>query len=306
MAKSSAISTPCARAARTMRVEVLERAELRVRPRRGRRSASPIAHGLPGSPGPASSALLRPLRFVAPDRVDRRQVDDVEAELGELRAAPPRRRAKPPHERGKSSYQAPKRASSRSTSSSTRLEVVAAPGPGGARALGRAPRRARRSASVRARRGSSPCARRRRAPRASSPAAAPSASSLGEVLLAAPRPCARARAPGREAIDPRLDLNSRRPSASTANGPPAVAARAVDGAAAPRASGVARRRGLHGRRARTSWPSRKIVALTSTGRRGSRLAGIAAAVDSGRTSWIWIRGAAAGVGCVAGRAFARR
>ena len=48
-------------------------------------SSAPIAHGLPGSPRPASSALFRPLRFVTPDRVDRRQVDDVEAELGQLR-----------------------------------------------------------------------------------------------------------------------------------------------------------------------------------------------------------------------------
>ena len=71
-----------------MRVEVLERAELGVDRRRGRPPPSRSPTGCPDRPWPASSVLFRPLRFVVPDRVDRRQVDDVEAELGELAAAP--------------------------------------------------------------------------------------------------------------------------------------------------------------------------------------------------------------------------
>ena len=46
--------------------------------------ASPIAHGDPGSAAAAVRELLRALAVGQPDRVDRRQVDDVEAELGEL------------------------------------------------------------------------------------------------------------------------------------------------------------------------------------------------------------------------------
>ena len=47
-------------------------------------SSPPIAQGLPGSPGGGERALLRPSGGV-PDRMNRRQVDDVEAELGESR-----------------------------------------------------------------------------------------------------------------------------------------------------------------------------------------------------------------------------
>ena len=84
IAKSSAISMPSSRARATSRSKSVERAEVgmdRVWPP----SSAPIAHGLPTSPRFAVSALLRPLRFVLADRVDRRQVDDVEAELRELR-----------------------------------------------------------------------------------------------------------------------------------------------------------------------------------------------------------------------------
>ena len=51
-------------------------------------SSPPIAHGEPGSPGFASSELLRPLRLVSPIGWIGRQVEDVEAELGELRQTP--------------------------------------------------------------------------------------------------------------------------------------------------------------------------------------------------------------------------
>ena len=47
-------------------------------------SAAPIAHGLPGSPGCRPLGVVAALAVRAADRVDRRQVDDVEAELGEL------------------------------------------------------------------------------------------------------------------------------------------------------------------------------------------------------------------------------
>ena len=39
----------------------------------------PIAHGLPGSSGPGSRVLLRPLAVADADGMDRRQVEDVEA-----------------------------------------------------------------------------------------------------------------------------------------------------------------------------------------------------------------------------------
>ena len=48
-------------------------------------SAPPIAHGLPGSPGSAVGRVVAPLAVGRADRVDRRQVDDVEAELGQPR-----------------------------------------------------------------------------------------------------------------------------------------------------------------------------------------------------------------------------
>ena len=84
MAKSSAISKPSSRPRATSALEVLERAELRV----DRVVAALVAADRPRA---AHVALRRPRRVVAAlavrraDRVDRRQVDDVEAELGELR-----------------------------------------------------------------------------------------------------------------------------------------------------------------------------------------------------------------------------
>ena len=66
IAKSSATSMPCSRAVAT------SAAKSSSVPRPGSiaqcppSSACPIAHGLPGSSGPAVSALLAPLRFLTP------------------------------------------------------------------------------------------------------------------------------------------------------------------------------------------------------------------------------------------------
>ena len=100
---------PCSRAVGAQRADVVDACRARGGRRRGRPPRAPIAYGEPGSSGPAVSVLLRPLRFLHADRVDRRQVEDVEAELGDRRGAASRRAFRPPQERGNSSYQAPKR-----------------------------------------------------------------------------------------------------------------------------------------------------------------------------------------------------
>ena len=82
-------------------------------------SAEPIAHGEPTSSRPGHERVVAPLAVDPADRVDRRQVDHVEAHRGDRRAAAGRRwrrcRAAParrlrsttaPSERGKNSYQA--------------------------------------------------------------------------------------------------------------------------------------------------------------------------------------------------------
>ncbi len=76
---------PVLRRPRRSALEVLERAELRVDRvvAAARRRRSPRVS--PGRRARRCSALLRPLRLVQADRVDRRQVEDVEAELGEPR-----------------------------------------------------------------------------------------------------------------------------------------------------------------------------------------------------------------------------
>ena len=83
-AKSSAISIPCSRAAAT------RASKEATSPRLGSiaswpPSSEPIAQGLPGSSGPAVERVVAPLAVGLADRVDRRQVDHVEAELGQLR-----------------------------------------------------------------------------------------------------------------------------------------------------------------------------------------------------------------------------
>ena len=86
--------------------------------RRGRRSRRRSRTGCRGRPGSAVERVVAALAVGVADRVDRRHVEDVEAELGDARAPAPATPLKPPHERGKSSYQEPKRASVRSTSTS--------------------------------------------------------------------------------------------------------------------------------------------------------------------------------------------
>src|SRR3954449_7749739 len=69
MAKSNATSMPCSRAVST---RALNSASV---PRSGLIASwpptpcRPIAHGLPGSSGPALSELLRPLRLVRPEEL---------------------------------------------------------------------------------------------------------------------------------------------------------------------------------------------------------------------------------------------
>ena len=84
IAKSSAISSPCFRACRDEPVEVLQRAELGV----DRVVAALRPADRPRAPGIAllgRERVVPPLAVRRPDRVDGRQVDHVEAELGELR-----------------------------------------------------------------------------------------------------------------------------------------------------------------------------------------------------------------------------
>ena len=131
-ARSSAISSPSRAAASTKRSKsssVPSPGSTAVCPP----SAAPIAHGLPGSSGPGVERVVAALAEAAADRVDRRQVEDVEAHrrdvgqprrrLAERGAA---RRDPVPAERGNISYHAPKRARSRSTiTRSTRSNRVA-------------------------------------------------------------------------------------------------------------------------------------------------------------------------------------
>src|SRR5918995_2040028 len=78
-------------------------------------SAEPIAHGLPGSPRPATSVLFFPFRFVLPIGWTGGRYTTSKpspASCGSTLSTP----LNPPHERGKSSYQEPNAARSRSTS----------------------------------------------------------------------------------------------------------------------------------------------------------------------------------------------
>ena len=83
---SMATSSPLRRAART------KRSKSSNVPRSGWMescppSGEPMAYGLPGSLGLGVEGVVRPLRAVVPDRVDRGEVDDVEAHRGD-RAEP--------------------------------------------------------------------------------------------------------------------------------------------------------------------------------------------------------------------------
>ena len=143
-------------------------------------SGPPIAQGLPGSPGWAMGELLRPLRWVRADRVDRRQVEHVEA----------RARARPRQLRLATPAQAAQRA---------REELV----PGARRGPARG-RRPPRSDSERARSGrSGPRRRARPSPPATRAAAgavrrpSPVARSASAAARSRPRGSAPLQAPGR-------------------------------------------------------------------------------------------------------------
>ena len=106
--------------------DVVDRAELRVRRRCGRRRRRRSPTGCPVSSGVGVERVVAALAVRAPDRVDRRQVDDVEAHVGDVveavdgvgeRAVAVGAGATV--ERGKNSYQALNRARVGSTSMST-------------------------------------------------------------------------------------------------------------------------------------------------------------------------------------------
>ena len=71
-------------AAATRWSKSVERAELGVDGLVARLRGSPMAQGLPGSSGPGVSVLFGPLRKAAADRVDRREVEHVEAHRGDV------------------------------------------------------------------------------------------------------------------------------------------------------------------------------------------------------------------------------
>ena len=150
--------------------------------RRGRPPREPIAHGEPEVVGPGGQGVVRALAVGRADRVDRRQVDHVEAHRGD-RGQPLRRGAEAcrtaarrpasgaaPSERGKNSYQEPNSARSRSTRSGIRSLGLTRSRSG---LRGRAPRPPSGVGAAASRAGDR--ARRRRAARsaASSRAAAP-------------------------------------------------------------------------------------------------------------------------------------
>ena len=178
MAKSSAISIPTRpravdEAARSRASGAEARVDRVVAALARRRSPT----GCRGRRGPRSSALLRPLRFGHADRVDRRQVDDVEAELGELRQLLAHARRSRPRSAGRART---RRRSARARARRRRRQRGRSPCPRSERAR---PRRERGSsalprarASIAAQLGASPSQRRR-----------PRASALGRPSSGAPR-----------------------------------------------------------------------------------------------------------------------
>ena len=109
IAKSSAMSMPCSAAAATSASKSSIGAELGM----DRVVAAGLVADRPRAAGVVGAGVERVVAALAvrvADRVDRRQVEDVEAELGAGAGAALRRRLKPPNERGNSSYQEPKRA----------------------------------------------------------------------------------------------------------------------------------------------------------------------------------------------------
>ena len=145
MAKSRAMSSPSRRASATMRSKAASS------PSSGCRvvwppSTPPTAQGLPGSSGPAVRVLLRPLRLVTPMGWTGREVDDVEAQLGQGRELGPSRRRSRPRTGGTSRTRTPK-------AGPDGVDVdLERPGPGGRPGCGRGggpPRPPRRRSSGR-------------------------------------------------------------------------------------------------------------------------------------------------------------
>ena len=203
-------------------------------PRRGRRSRRRSPTASPGSLGPGDQRVVAALAVGVADRVDRRQVDDVEAELGEprellldaLRARPTsagtartRRRTGPaagrPRSRAARSARprrgAPARARPRRTAPSPSATSCLA--ASGIVVVARACAARARSAAL----GRRSAALRLRPPAA---AATPSESSPAEIVLAGRDLALELVAPGAEHVGPGLDrvLPAAR-SRSTANSP---------------------------------------------------------------------------------------
>ena len=127
---SSAISMPVLARRGDQAAEVVERAELR----QDRGVAAFVGADRPRAAdvvGLGDERVVAALALDPADRVDRREVQDVEAEPGDVRqarldvlegAVPPRRRAEA--ERGNSSYQALNRARSRSATSGSSVPYM--------------------------------------------------------------------------------------------------------------------------------------------------------------------------------------
>ena len=203
------------------------------------------------------------------DRVDRRQVDDVEAELGELRQHVARRPRSRPTSAG--------RARTRSRS---------------ARARGRRRPRAAATEVVSLR----SAWRRRRAPRATVSDSRPYRAARprrarSQVLLAARRPCARSRRRQEATRSTHASIRERasgRPVDLELARPAVVARRAR---AAPPASGRAGRLVADGGAEHLVPVAEDRRAQTSTRSPTVRSSRVAAAVDLRPTSWIWMRAA---------------
>ena len=228
-------------------------------------SFAPIAHGLPTSPRFGVRALFRPLRFVlrsGGSAGGRRR----RSRAPRAPAAPLDARRSRPTSAGKLVPGAEPREPAVDVDAERRVE----------------PRLLVPVAVLRRRAPPRGSARRGRA------APAPSDELAGEVGLARLELARHLLLPRRDAVDPRRDGVHQRPGASTLNepAPPVVAERLERRLRQRRAPGARKRTAAPS----TSWPSRKIVAATSTRSPTTRLTGKRPQSTCGSTSWIWIRG----------------
>ena len=284
---------PCSRAARDERVEVLDRAEVGVdrgvpalgaadRPRaaRGRRASAR---------GRVVAALARGLA----DRVDRREVEDVDAERGELRQARAHARRSRPTSAGRARTRR-RRARAAARRRARRPRCARASRALGAARRRRGERRVERRAaalgdlarSVGERGGRRRDQRRvgaaARARAVAARIAAPSSSSELELGLAGGELALELVAPGREAVDERLDLPL--PASDARQTSKAPAKRSTPSAGSTRASGCGLPAPLAG--AAVAHARAQHVVAVEEDRRGdldgvalARLRAIAAAVD---------------------------